>query len=569
MTKLFETNTPGFPLPHFGLLTTNRLQVFILDGANGVTNVIDYAHLEQNDSRDLNAQIFSDDPNGMNNSSDNVGVWNTNIDYSYSATGIPYGIENQIKISKGLAGVPNEDGIWQGDAEAMIYGPNPPTQQASFQAAFMPYGSTASVTAWGGYSQGGPASNLLASAQAPYAPTRYAVGYTILQANDPLVHYLASDLTPSFPAGLLDPRPYYNNDITNVPTPAYFNLGALNYNYQPWKGNPSWPSNFFNLDPNAYNMAERDPLVSQPDNWIFPTNKFPTVGWLGRVHRGTPWQTVYLKATNLLNQVQIQTNGPPPTPPATTTNYIGWNTWMTWTGNPNPFDAANAAPVTDRLLFDLFTTAFNDNATRGTLSINQSADRYDPVSNPAAGLAAWSALFSGIVVAGPTNSYTVIAPAGTNGVNSALGGLVTNINYTRDNFINADGLVGVFEHEGDILSVPQLTDQSPFLDPTQTGYNSDAMYEWLPQQVMSLVRVGTPRYVIYSYGQALKPAPLPNGIFTANGLLITNYQIVSEIATRAVVRLDTVRTNVIGTNSAIFVTPPHAVIESFNILPPD
>ena len=36
--------------------------------------------------------------------------------------------------------------------------------------------------------------------------------------------------------------------------------------------------------------------MSQSDNWNFPTNKYPTVGWLGRVHRGTPWQTVYFKA---------------------------------------------------------------------------------------------------------------------------------------------------------------------------------------------------------------------------------------------------------------------------------
>ena len=54
--------------------------------------------------------------------------------------------------------------------------------------------------------------------------------------------------------------------------------------------------------------------------------------------------------------------------------------------------------------------------------------------------------------------------------------------------------------------------------------------------------------------------------------MVTNYQVVSEIATRAVLRLDTARTNVIdvnAANSAITVTPPRAVIESFNILPPD
>ena len=47
-------------------------------------------------------------------------------------------------------------------------------------------------------------------------------------------------------------------------------------------------------------LAIKDPLVYCSDDWNFPTNKFPTVGWLGRVHRGTPWQTVYLKASNVL-----------------------------------------------------------------------------------------------------------------------------------------------------------------------------------------------------------------------------------------------------------------------------
>ena len=69
---------------------------------------------------------------------------------------------------------------------------------------------------------------------------------------------------------------------------------------------------------------------------------------------------------------------------------------MQWTGNSQLtygqyFDAINTAPVQDRLLFDLFTTAFNDNATRGTLSVNGGQFR------PTASLAAWSALFSGVI----------------------------------------------------------------------------------------------------------------------------------------------------------------------------
>ncbi len=271
MPTLFETSTPGFPLPHFGLLATNRLQVFILDVRNGITNVIDYAQLEQMTSRDLNAEIFSDDPNGAINSSANVGIWNTNVDF---LTGVPYGIENQIKISRGIEGVQGEDGLWQGDAEALLYGATPPVQQASFQAFFMPYGSTATAPSWGGYPQGGPASNYLASVAAPYAPTRYAVGYTVLQANDPLVHYLTSDMTPSpLVLNVLAPNmpTVCNNYVTNIVPLTSLNLGSLNYNYQPWDGNPAWAA----LDPNKNNWAERDPLVRQSDNWNFPDQQIP------------------------------------------------------------------------------------------------------------------------------------------------------------------------------------------------------------------------------------------------------------------------------------------------------
>jgi hypothetical protein len=243
-----------------------------------------------------------------------------------------------------------------------------------------------------------------------------------------------------------------------------------------------------------------------------------------------------------------------------------------WTGDTQLsfgqyFDAVNSMPVNDRLLFDIFTTALNDNATRGRLSVNQDH------------LAAWSAVFSGIVV--PTNSvggYTVIAPAGPAGVigdvNSQLGPLVTNINFVRGTFTNADGVVGTYQHVGDILRTPQLTEQSPFLNLADTNHLNDELYEWLPQQVMSLLTVSsTPRYVIYSYGQTLKPAP--NGIDTDTTTpapantpifgMVTNYQVVSEIATRAVVRVNTV----VNTKSTPWTTNYSTTVEQFNVLPPD
>jgi hypothetical protein len=66
--------------------------------------------------------------------------------------------------------------------------------------------------------------------------------------------------------------------------------------------------------------------------------------------------------------------------------------------------------------------------------------------------------------------------------------------------------------------------------------------------------------------------------------MVTNYQIVSEIATRAVVRFNSALTNIITTNylgtslsgqvtnywvSVPVVTNNNAVIENFNLLPPD
>jgi len=61
-----------------------------------------------------------------------------------------------------------------------------------------------------------------------------------------------------------------------------------------------------------------------------------------------------------------------------------------------------------------------------------------------------------------SGDHSACGPAWTN---SALGQLVVGINNARATFTNADGLVGAFEHVGDILSTLQLTEQSPFIQP--------------------------------------------------------------------------------------------------------
>jgi hypothetical protein len=232
------------------------------------------------------------------------------------------------------------------------------------------------------------------------------------------------------------------------------------------------------------------------------------------------------------------------------------------------FDAFLTQPTNDWRIVDLFTSALNDNATRGQLSINQ------------ANLAAWSAVLSGVMVLANDangNLYaTNIQPAGVyDPLNpttwSPVVQLVNRINEVR---YYTNSTRHVFSRLGDLLAVPELTVASPFLNTngTATLANSalnDAAYERLPQQILGLLKCDhTPRFVIYAFGQTLKPAPhaiVQSGPFSG---LCTNYQIVAEAATRTVVRFEGVQRSLPG-----ILPPPittlHPVFESFNVLPPD
>ncbi len=280
--------------------------------------------------------------------------------------------------------------------------------------------------------------------------------------------------------------------------------------------------------------------------------------------RGTPWQTVYMKSA-----------------------FVDPTNWQNWSGNVNLIDAGTMQPTNDWAIFDLFTTAPNDNASRGQLSINQT------------GFAAWAAVLDGVIVItnDDTNGFTpLVIDPNTNGF--ALQQIVNGINAQRAAIVT-NGTVQalypgqVFTRLGDILSTPQLTVASPFLKTNGTTALNDAAYERIPQQIMSLLRVGTPRYVIFAYGQSLKPAD--HSILTSGGPgilgMCTNYQITGEVATRTVVRFEPsgplapadhytplnptqnpvmpFRKGVDPTPVPQDVPPPRAVIESFTVLPPE
>jgi len=533
-------------LDQFGLMVTNYLQAYILDG----NNVIDYVQLGSPVSTvGLNQALAEPFPYPGPNTQDLYRQWYTNAYNHAIPPNIPQGVINQILVSLDPTKAPLAEGQWRNDPTPMGIA-TPQAEAAFFNGFFYPSFQFNGV----------PYVNRELVMQAPYTPSRYVYSSYLLQANDPLVHYLASDLNAQTGArAVWQNRVEANNGIwaptddlqaNPLPKPP---LSPLSGRYQPW-GQPGQMAALAGVDNNVYNLAYKDPLAWGSDSWDFPTNLYPSVGWIGRVHRGTPWQTVNLKSTNIL--WYSQGLGVP----------TGSNTWAAWSGDlargyfgQSYYDAANAAPMEDRLLFDIFTTRFNDNAVRGTLPVNQTQ------------IASWSALLSGLVVVTntgtikspngrivPTYTTMITSPAGVNAAGSQLSNIVANINATRASSIFP---YHAFTRAGDVLLSPALSDASPYLRTNSIIDRnfgiSDEMYEWLPQQVMGLVRGTEQRYVLYCWGQALRPAPGGKVLGGTYSQLVTNYQVVAESAVRAVVRVDKSKTS-----------QPHAVVESYNVLPP-
>ena len=517
------------------------MQAYILDGAN----VIDYVQFRDPQGF-TNLDVALSDPNYTGTK---YYMWANN---GYGGQAMPtMGVVDQLTVSENYQLI-NNPGVSQtpGNNNNSLYGAYNSSSASLFQSFMNPR--------WLGP---GPLTH-----QAPYTPSRTVYAPYLLQANDPLVHYLASDMNPAVNAKVVWGNGTYQNAIWQqsddptsqaMPTAPSSALGPGG-RYQPWGvQNGQMAGLSGGVDANVYNLAYKDPGITRGDFWDFPTSLYPTVGWLGRVHRGTPWQTVYLKSTNIVNQ---------------SGSINGSRTWANWTGNlalnafwpynSQYFDAYNSNPQQDYLLFDIFTTRVNDNAARGTLPVNVGMGQKDGMGRPNGGWAAWSALFSGMVAltnSGGAVAYTnlLINPAGVDVVNSPLWQIVNGpygINATRTNtawFTNQ-----AFTHVGQILATPALSTHSPFLN--LSGTLNDEEYEWLPQQMMGLVRGTEQRYVLYCWGQALRPAPGGKILGGPFSQMVTNYQVKAESVVRAVVRVDNANT-----------TQPHAVIESYNVLPPN
>lgn len=492
--------TPGFPIPDWRLSITNRLVYMLID--KQANRLLDFVNLTNIGSELTVQDGLLDRQNVLGEQGLTGGsFWLTN-----RAGGIPAGVSNQMRVSLMTNVITTAD--WQNYGVGIGKTPADAIDELRLFLGLRPLSNTNMTV---------PQSLVH---QVPFTPTRKFYQTLKWQANDPLVHYLTSDLA--------DPILTDTNNLQAV-KPATrastnSNLGVLNERYRPWGGNPNKD------DPNdkyARNVGVKDPLIYRSDDWDFPTNKvvgkFPNVGWLGRVHRGTPWQTVYLKAAM--------------EPPAR---------WVQWAGE------LGTHPTNDWPLLELFTTAVHPNASRGALSVNQT------------NAAAWAAVLGGVVTVSnslpngglsrttiPEYVPEVIDPGSTQ-----LLAMVEGINRTRANLTN-----GVFRNMGSVLATPELTVRSPYLNTNglQASYAiSDAAYERIPQQILSLLKPDQPRLVIYAFGQSLKPADrsvvLTPGPFRG---MCTNYQITGEFATKTQLRIE-------GAPKQ-----PRVVIESYNVLPPE
>ena len=440
----FVAQTPVFYatnnlMPQWTLLVTNRLQVIMLESnvSDGSRHVIDYVQLiGPETSVNLTAAItnmydtYYDKNNGYQTTilTGYNDMWDPILNY-----GMPKGIANQIAVSAQMYPI-NLNQYWSGWSGANGSGSSPidVTNQTAEFRAFLGFGAIL-----GASPSAIAAGRAALSLQAPYTPTALIASFTQWEANDPLVHYLASDLAGS--ALIYSPMQQV------LPLP----LGGLNDRYKPWGGN----ARYFGVDQNPYNLAIKDPLVNSSDAWNFPTGQALNLSWLGQVHRGTPWQTIYLKATDIL-----ATAG-------------GLNTWKNWTGDPDALDAAAMAPVQDRHLASLLASLLNTNDLRQLVSVNNS----DPN--------AWLVVLDGLTaltnVASGQFDPTIIS---SNTPQTSI--IAIGIEASRNGQPNQ-----FFHDAGDILATPQLAEQSPYLSGLNpTNQITDEAYEMIPSQLLSLIR---------------------------------------------------------------------------------
>lgn len=179
------------------------------------------------------------------------------------------------------------------------------------------------------------------------------------------------------------------------------------------------------------------------DNWSFPSNLLTDLSQLGQVHRGTPWQTLYLKSES-----------------------ADALTWQMWAGATNVADAAALHPTNDWRIASLLLNLFRTNSPIDLRS-----------SNPP-DLSGWASSLDGITVF-------------TNGVPPAAQFPMTSNSPQAAAIAQALAFAQTsrpwFRDPSEIVSIPELSTTSPWLDTTGPSI-SDLAYEAIPSQLLLRLR---------------------------------------------------------------------------------
>lgn len=448
----------SFIVPRLWINIEPRVQFVILDTSTGIDRIVDYVNtdggiqtidltsaLETAVTQVTSGQLPILPPAG------NIQIWDTNRVDPEIGNSPTRGIYYQIQVSLGLINVfwsPFNSSPFGGNDPSKaqqaffynLYGRNntgdfnPHVRQPVFYAPYIPYTTVSIPINW--------------------------------EVNDPLVHYTAADLND-----LTKTNPFFSTagpaQATNI------NAGAVNYRFEPWGGGPV--AN--NQSPTMYDISVKDPAVRRSDSWDFSSGEPLSFATLGRIHRGTPWQTVFLKATNILAPSSNFAVVSPRLP-----------VWQKWIGNSNVQDAILAAPVADRQLISLLAPIINPVDPHSLLSINMADTN------------TWLATMDGIEVL--TNSLsdsdllndyligsrTPVFDSLTMSSNSPQAGIMSAA-ITR---VRATETGGYFRDIGDLLATPELSINSPWLNlasRNQLRYGlSDEAYEAVPSALLSRVR---------------------------------------------------------------------------------
>ena len=362
--------------------------------------LIDYVLLDgPNSQRDLIGETPTGAPIGFES------LWDTNIVNVTNIGVMPRGVQSQLFIGMGFI---------TGDWQPYMIG-TPPIQDITLFRGFLLRDVRITNTV----------------VMCPFTPTLRITQTVSWQANDPLVHYFAGDL--------VDPQ----DSVSTAQWPEMPNIGSLNSRYQPWGGQPT------RITTNAFDFSLKDPWVRSSDDWDFPTGQNLAFEWLGRVHRGTPWQTIYLKseAASLAD-------------------------WQLWSGVTDAVQASRTHPTNDWAIASLWARWLNTNELTSLFSIN---------SNPEA----WSARLDGLTAL-TNSSLGQYDPVLINS-NSPQAMFLAGAIYSARS--NARG--GYFRDVGDVLAVPELSITSPWLNHDFVppfGTINDEAYEKVATQLLPMLR---------------------------------------------------------------------------------